>query len=286
MNEYIVDVDKVTVRFNKASENIDNLKEYFVKLVRHELMFKEFLALKDVDLKIRPGEAWAIIGTNGSGKSTLLKVISRILKPYKGSVKVNGKDIDTLTKAQWKNLRREMQVVYQDPYGSLDPRMTVGQLISEPLDIHHLYLNKQERKTFLEQLVTSVGLSAQFLNRYPHEFSGGQRQRICIARALALNPSILIADEPVSALDVSVQAQILNLLKEIKQTRQLSMLFVTHDFGVARFLCDDIAVMYQGQIVEFGPSETVLTCPQHAYTKRLLAAVPKADPSRRGEWVL
>ena len=174
-------------------------------------------------------------------------------------------------------------MVFQDPYSSLDPRMSVRQLLSEPLDIHGLYEEKAEREKFLLKLLEDVGLSAEHLNRYPHEFSGGQRQRIAIARSLALSPRILVADEPVSALDVSVQAQILNLLKHIQRTRRLSMLFVTHDFAVARFLCDDIAVMHQGRIVEQATAAELFTNPQHAYTKKLLAAVPQIPAQKQGE---
>jgi ABC-type microcin C transport system duplicated ATPase subunit YejF len=190
-------------------------------------------------------------------------------------VLVSGKNVAEISKQEWKNLRREMQVVFQDPYSSLDPRMNVRQLLSEPLDIHNLQQDRAKREEFLLKLLEDVGLTAEHLNRYPHEFSGGQRQRIAIARALALEPKILVADEPVSALDVSVQAQILNLLKHIQRTRHLSMLFVTHDFAVARFLCDDIAVLHQGQIVEQAPAAELFDNPQHDYTKKLLAAVPQ-----------
>ena len=170
-----------------------------------------------------------------------------------------------------------MQVIYQDPYASLDPRFTVRRLLSEPLDIHGLHTDKPAREKVLRELLSSVQLDPAFLDRYPHEFSGGQRQRIAIARALALHPDILIADEPVSALDVSVQAQILNLLKAVQRERKLSMLFVTHDFAVARFLCDEIAVMQAGHIVEHAPAEQLFEHPVHPYTKKLLAAVPRVE---------
>ena len=186
-----------------------------------------------------------------------------------------------LNKKEWRALRREMQVVYQDPYASLDPRLTVRQLVGEPLDIHGLYKDKSAREKYLCELLASVQLDSAYLDRFAHEFSGGQRQRIAIARALALNPSVLIADEPVSALDVSVQAQILNLLKDIAQTRKLSMLFVTHDFAVARFLCDDIAVMHDGKIVENAPAEQLFSAPKQTYTKTLLAAVPTIEGGKR-----
>lgn len=239
--------------------------------------------LKDVTLSLPENRVLGLVGESGCGKSTLCKVLLGIEKPTSGTAVVQGQDVPQATKAQLKKLRRVMQVIYQDPYGSLDPRMTVRQQLSEPLDIHKLYLDKNERNKFLEELVQSVGLSPEHLNRYPHEFSGGQRQRISIARALALNPSVLVADEPVSALDVSVQAQILNLLRDIKRMRKLTVLFVTHDFAVARFLCDDIAVMYQGRIMEKAPAEQLLAHPMHPYTQTLLSAVPEVGKALTSE---
>lgn len=241
----------------------------------------EKTVLHDVSLTLEEDHVLGLVGESGCGKSTLCKVLLGIEKPTAGTVLANGKNVATISKSEFKKLRRVMQVVYQDPYSSLDPRMNVRQLLSEPLDIHCLKKDREERKAFLSELLKAVGLSESQLERYPHEFSGGQRQRINIARALALDPKILVADEPVSALDVSVQAQILNLLKEIKKSRRLSMLFVTHDFAVARFLCDDIAVMYKGRIVERAPAEALFTNPQHPYTEALLSAVPSATVAKK-----
>ena len=230
--------------------------------------------LKNVSLCAGKGRVVGLVGESGCGKTTLCKVVLGIEKPTSGEVVINGVNTARLGTSGWKDLRRQMQVVYQDPYASLDPRMRVREIISEPLDIHGLQKDRAARETFLRGLLAAVGLEADALARYPHAFSGGQRQRIAIARALAVDPQILIADEPVSALDVSVQAQILNLLKEITRARELSVLFVTHDFAVARFLCDEIAVMYGGEIAEFAPTEQIFTAPQSAYTRKLLGAVP------------
>ena len=233
--------------------------------------------LKGINLTLPKGRVLGLVGESGCGKSTLCNVILGITPATSGTVQINGQDTARLNARGWRSVRRRMQVVFQDPYASLDPRFTVRRLISEPLDIHGLYKEKSAREKVLRELLASVQLDPAFLDRYPHEFSGGQRQRIAIARALALNPAILIADEPVSALDVSVQAQILNLLKQIQRARGLSMLFVTHDFAVARFLCDEIAVLQAGQIVEHAPARQLFEHPKHPYTKKLLAAVPRAE---------
>lgn len=261
---------------NAPVEIIRLYKTYF----RRKWLFgkgEAFPVLKDVSLTLPENSVLGLVGESGCGKTTLCKVLLGIEKPTEGTVFVDGKNVAEISKSAWKKLRRQMQVVYQDPYSSLDPRMNVRQVLSEPLDIHGTYKDRAAREKFLKELLASVGLSETFLDRYPHEFSGGQRQRICIARALALEPKILVADEPVSALDVSVQAQILNLLKKIKRERKISMLFVTHDFAVARFLCDEIAVMYKGRIVERAPAEEIFTRPLHPYTRALLAAVPRLD---------
>ncbi len=233
--------------------------------------------LKGIDLTLQPGRVLGLVGESGCGKSTLCKVLLGIEPITLGTVEILGQNTRNLSSRGWKELRRKMQIVYQDPYASLDPRFSVRQLVSEPLQIHGLYKEKTQREKYLRELLTSVQLDPAFLDRYPHEFSGGQRQRIAIARALALQPQILIADEPVSALDVSVQAQVLNLLKEIQLSRKLSVLFVTHDFAVARFLCDEIAVMHNGKIVEYAPAAQLFEHPQHAYTQKLLAAVPRVE---------
>ncbi len=234
--------------------------------------------LHNVTMQVAEREIVGLVGESGCGKTTLAKVLLGLESYQAGSVKVNGLELKDLSKAGFKKLRRQVQVVFQDPYSSLDPRQTVRQILCEPWDIHNMHLDPAEREKLLCALLRSVGLDPLYLDRWPHEFSGGQRQRIAIARALALEPQLLVADEPVSALDVSVQAQILNLLKDISRTRALSMLFISHDFAVARFLCDRIAVMYRGQILESAPTEQLLLNPQHPYTEALLSAVPMPDP--------
>jgi oligopeptide transport system ATP-binding protein len=222
------------------------------------------------------------VGESGSGKTTTGYCVLQLLKPTSGSVVFDGQDLTTMSKKGLRHVRRDLQVVFQDPYASLNPRMTVGDIVSEPLLVHDIG-DRGSRRRSAEQLLEVVGFNPDFINRYPHEFSGGQRQRIGIARALALNPSLIVCDEPVSALDVSIQAQILNLLKDLQREFGLAYLFIAHDLAVVRTMSDRIAVMNTGKIVEIGPAEEVYTKPQDPYSQALLAAVPIPDPRRMFE---
>jgi oligopeptide transport system ATP-binding protein len=237
----------------------------------------EVKAVDGVTFEIREGETLGLVGESGSGKSTTGYCILQLLKPTSGSIRFLGQELTTLGREDLRRMRREMQIVFQDPYSSLDPRMTVGDIVSEPLVVHGVG-NKRRRRETVRHLLDVVGFNPNFTNRYPHEFSGGQRQRIGIARALALNPKLIVCDEPVSALDVSIQAQILNLLKDLQRDFGLTYLFIAHDLAVVRAMSDRIAVMNQGRLVEAGRAEEVYTNPQDDYTKALLAAVPIPDP--------
>jgi oligopeptide transport system ATP-binding protein len=234
-------------------------------------------AVDGVSFDIAEGETLGLVGESGSGKSTTGYCILQLLQPTSGSIRFMGKELTGLGREELRRLRREMQIVFQDPYSSLDPRMTVGDIVGEPLQIHGVG-TRRERKVQVRELLDVVGFNPGFVNRYPHEFSGGQRQRIGIARALALSPKLIVCDEPVSALDVSIQAQILNLLKDLQQDFGLTYLFIAHDLAVVRAMSDRIAVMSRGKLVELGPAEDVYTMPKEAYTQALLSAVPVPDP--------
>jgi oligopeptide transport system ATP-binding protein len=247
-----------------------------------EKVTRSVKAVDGVSFTIQEGKTLGLVGESGSGKSTTGYCILQLIKPTAGSVRFKGKELTTIGRGELRHLRRDMQIIFQDPYSSLDPRMTVGDIVSEPLEIHGVG-SRRDRRGRVRELLDVVGFNPDYENRYPHEFSGGQRQRIGVARALALNPDLIVCDEPVSALDVSIQAQILNLLKDLQRDFALTYLFISHDLAVVRSMSDDIAVMKDGKIVETGIADEVYERPREAYTKALLAAVPVPDPRRMQE---
>jgi oligopeptide transport system ATP-binding protein len=238
-------------------------------------------AVDGVSLDLHKGETLGVVGESGCGKSTLAKLLMVLERPTAGQVKFKGEDIYALKGKAFKAMRRNIQIVFQDPYSSLNPRMTVGDIIGEPFDIHPEVAPRGERRRRVQELLEVVGLSPEHINRYPHQFSGGQRQRIGIARGLALRPEVIICDEPVSALDVSVQAQVINLFESLQSELDLSYLFIAHDLSVVRHISDRVAVMYLGKIVEVGDETQIYGAPAHPYTQALLSAVPIPDPSQR-----
>jgi ABC-type oligopeptide transport system ATPase subunit len=234
-------------------------------------------AVDDVSFSIEKGETFGLVGESGSGKTTTGRCILRLIEPTAGEVLFDGRDVLALSRGDLRRARRHMQIVFQDPYSSLNPRMRVADIVEEPLIIHKLG-SKAERRARVRELFGLVGLNPDHLLRYPHEFSGGQRQRVGLARALALNPSLIIADEPVSALDVSVQAQVVNLLMELQERLELTYLFIAHDLRLVEHICSRVAVMYLGRIVEIGETAKLFAAPQHPYTRALLSAIPVPDP--------
>ena len=263
---------------------VTDLQKYFP--VRKGILFERTVdyvkAVDGVSFAIPEGKTLGLVGESGSGKSTTGYCIIQLIRPTAGSIRFQGRELTELKGEDLRKIRQDMQIIFQDPYSSLDPRMTVGSIVAEPLEVHGMGTRRGRRET-VRRLLEVVGFNPNYTNRYPHEFSGGQRQRIGVARALALNPKLIVCDEPVSALDVSIQAQILNLLKDLQRDFGLTYLFISHDLAVVRTMADEIAVMNNGKLVEVGPAEQVYSNPKEEYTKALFTAVPVPDPKRQRE---
>ncbi|MGM0419859.1 MAG: ABC transporter ATP-binding protein [Bacillota bacterium] len=277
---------------NLAVENeklleVKNLKKYFpVKAGVFRRTVGHVKAVDDISFYIKSGETLGLVGESGCGKSTTGRTILRLLEATEGKVIFKGKDIHSLDKKALREIRREMQIIFQDPYASLNPRMTIADIIGEPMDIHGLAQSKKERNKKVQELLEKVGLLADQMKRYPHEFSGGQRQRIGVARALAVNPELIICDEPVSALDVSIQAQVINLMQDLQDEFDLTYLFIAHDLSVVKHISDRIAVMYLGKLVELSDKKELFEKTLHPYTRSLLSAIPVADPTYEKERII
>lgn len=262
---------------------VKGLKKHFVVgknfLKRHRSVCK---AVDDVSFTIKKGRTLGLVGESGCGKSTLGRCVLRLHEITEGEVNFDGVNLFDLAPKELKKLRRDIQIIFQDPFASLSPRMTIHDILREPLDVNKIG-TEAEREAKIAEVMKIVGLRPQVLNRYPHEFSGGQRQRVGIARALVLEPKFIVADEPVSALDVSVQAQVLNLIADLQETKGISFLFIAHDLAVVQHICDDVGVMYLGRMVEKAPAETLYKAPKHPYTKALLSAIPVPDPTYKSD---
>ena len=280
------EADKLLPPDPEAILEVRHLKKFFV--LKKTLTGKPLSTLKavdDVSFKVKPGETLGIVGESGCGKTTMGRTILKLYQPTDGQVFLHGEDVSKYSPKQMRALRTKMQIVFQDPYSSLPPRSTVGDILSEPVKVHGI-VPKEKVKDYVLELMESCGLRDYYYERYPHEFSGGQRQRICIARALTVNPEFVVCDEPVSALDVSIQAQIINLLKKLQKERGLTYLFISHDLSVVRFISDKIGVMYLGSMVEFGNKEDIFAHPLHPYTEALFSAVPNPNPNEKSERIL
>jgi peptide/nickel transport system ATP-binding protein/oligopeptide transport system ATP-binding protein len=264
-----------------ALVEVKNLVKHFPikKGIIFQRQIGQVKAVDGVSFDVVQGETLGIVGETGCGKSTTARLLCRLMDPTSGTITIDGTEVGSLQGDDLKALHRQVQMVFQDPYSSLNPRKTVGSIIADPFVIHGLYKGDGERKRRVQDLMDRVGLNPEHYNRYPHEFSGGQRQRIGVARAVALEPKLLIADEPVSALDVSIQAQVLNLLRELQRELGLTLVFIAHDLSVVRHMCDRVAVMYLGKVVELASSDVLYRAPRHPYTGALLSAVPVPDPS-------
>ncbi len=266
---------------NKYILEVNNLCKYFpIKKTAFGKTLVSLKAVENVSFKLKTGTTIGVVGESGCGKTTLGRTILKLYDSDGGSIFFNGEDITNLSKSQMIKYRTDMQLIFQDPYSSLPPRMTVGNIISEAVKVHNI-VPKEEVSTYVRDIMKKCGLQPQYYDRYPHEFSGGQRQRICIARALAVKPKLVICDEPVSALDVSIQAQIINLLKELQNTMGLTYVFISHDLSVVKYITDEIMVMYLGNVMEHGDTEEIFNNPLHPYTKALFSAVPVPNPDAK-----